>query len=76
MDTVNLRLNFYTDQSNIVRLTVRRSRLDVTSLMVDNSMDEIVRTNAYNTIGRGNIIYKHSAAIIHTNTIKFDVEDQ
>lgn len=69
----NARLTFLTDQAQLVRLSVRRARLNLTDQVVDTAMDNIILANAYDTRGRGRLMAKYSAELVTTDSITFDV---
>lgn len=73
--TASIRLTFLTNLNNKINLSVRRSRINATSPIVDSAMDEIIRTNVYDTGGRGYLQKKVAARLIITDSINFNVSE-
>lgn len=73
MISAAMRLSFLTDENNIVTIRVPRATLDATNPMVNTAMNEIVRTQAYDTRDRGLLTEPYSAQLVLTDFISFEV---
>jgi len=67
-----LRLSFLTDLARSFNISLRRPG-NVTAAQVDTAMDNIIESQAVDTNGRGLLAEKHSATLIRTEYIEFDV---
>ena len=73
MITAAMRLSFLTDTNNSVTVRVPRARLDASNQAVNMAMDEVVRTEAYDTRGRGRLQTPYAAQLVVTDFIHFNV---
>ena len=71
--SASIRLSFLTDTNETVHLSIRNSRLNATSELVDNSMDDIIASTVYNTNGRGTLAGKIAASFTTVDVLNFAV---
>jgi len=74
-EQATIRLVFMTESEMPVTLNIRRAGLSLSNAIVDSAMDEIIASNAYDTIGRGALTDKVSAHLILTQQQIFDVAE-
>lgn len=68
-----IKLNFLTDQEKNVSIRISRANPSATNLQINNAMDNFIKSGAFETKGRGDIISKVGAELIVTNVTNFDV---
>ena len=73
MTTAAVRLHFMSTLQEPVTVRIPRASLSLTSPQVNLSMHEMVRTQAYDTRGRGELVVPTAAQYVTLDTINFEV---